>query len=97
METQEPTQSNNPFIAQFQERYAGKTYHQQIAQHLALSTVSYPLCLELRSLQGINILHLQKELLREYKQVIESADTSEEQLHRIRRLLADYGKCHNKT
>jgi hypothetical protein len=74
-------QRNNPFVVKFQERYADKTYYQQIAQYLEKSTVAYPLCLELRSLQGINVLHLQKDLLCEYHRIIVSGDTSEEQLH----------------
>lgn len=89
---QSANQQNNPFVTEFQQRYAGKTYYQQIAQHLEKSTVAYPLCFELRSLQGINLLHLQKDLLREYHQITVHGDTSEEQLLRIRKLFAEYGQ-----
>ncbi|KIM96549.1 hypothetical protein OIDMADRAFT_148366 [Oidiodendron maius Zn] len=86
-------QHNNPFVTEFHEQYSGKTYYQQLAQHLAKSTVAYPVCLDLRSLQWINLLHLQRDLLREYKQITDCGDTSEEQLHRIRKLVAEYSSA----
>ena len=82
--------SNDPLSMDMKARYTGKTYFQQIAQYLDKSTVAYPMCLEFRSLQGINILHLQKLLLREYLQISTDADTSNDQLDRVGKLLAAY-------
>lgn len=86
-------QLTDPFLADMQTRYSGKTYYEQIAQYLEKSTVAYPMCLELRSLQGINILHLQKLLLKEYEQMVSELRTSEEQLQRVQELLAKYSEA----
>jgi VIT1/CCC1 family predicted Fe2+/Mn2+ transporter len=82
--------SVDPLLADMRARYSGKTYYQQIAQYLEKSTVAYPMCLEFRSLQGINILHLQKLLLKEYQRMLSELETSEEQLQRVQELFAKY-------